>query len=104
MRLLNESVFAESKIMELDKYFQQNNYENKVNYFVEKLLNQISTIENPETDKAERFIFEDDVDFIERHLLWSCFDLLIKAELMISNLKRSRAILLNELLQQKDQK
>ena len=98
--LLNDSVFTEPVSTEHDRYFQHNSYENEVHDFVEKLLNQISAVENSETGKVDCFIFEDESQFTERHLLWGCFDLLIKAELTIGSLKRSRLKLMQELLKQ----
>ena len=98
--LLNDSVFTQPVSAEHDRYFQQNNYEYEVHLFVEKLLNQISAVESSETGKVDCFIFEDESQFTERHLLWGCFDLLIKAELTIGSLKRSRLKLMQELLKQ----
>ena len=98
--LLNDSVFTEPVSTEHDRYFQHNSYENEVHDFVEKLLNQISAVESSETGKVDCFIFEDESQFTERHLLWGCFDLLIKAGLTIGSLKRSRLKLMQELLKQ----
>lgn len=100
--LLNDSVFTQPVSAEHDRYFQQNNYEYEVHLFVEKLLNQISAIENADTATVDYFIFEDKDSFSERQLLWGCFDLLIKAELTINTLKRSRERLLREQLNQRN--
>ena len=95
-------IIAEYFCVSIDRLFgyHMNSYENEVHDFVEKLLNQISAVENSETGKVDCFIFEDESQFTERHLLWGCFDLLIKAELTIGSLKRSRMKLMQELLKQ----
>ncbi|MBO6310601.1 MAG: hypothetical protein J6N70_17525 [Oribacterium sp.] len=100
--LLSDSVFTQPVSAEHDRYFQQNNYEYEVHLFVEKLLNQISAIENADTETVDYFIFEDSDSFSERQLLWGCFDLLIKAELTINSLKRSRERLLREQVKQRN--
>jgi len=101
-RISSSRYFLTRSVTEVkyDRYFQHNSYENEVHDFVEKLLNQISAVENSETGKVDCFIFEDESQFTERHLLWGCFDLLIKAELTIGSLKRSRLKLMQELLKQ----
>lgn len=87
--LLKCSSFGLSTEKEIKNTFQQYSYEYEINSFVERLLNGMSTVLD-EDGEIERYIFEDKDSFDERHLLWACFDLLIKADLTIKQLKQQR--------------
>ena len=93
--LLKKSAFVQTTVEDSDKCFMQRSYENEVHQFVERLLDGISGIID-ENNEIRAYCFEDSQDFDERHLLWGCFDLLIKADLTIKTIKESRMEILNE--------
>ena len=96
--LLKCSAFGLSSEEDNKNTFQQYSYENEINLFAERLLNGMSTVLD-EDGEIERYIFEDRESFDERHLLWACFDLLIKADLTIKQLKQERMDMVNGLIE-----
>lgn len=84
-----KSAFVNTSEAENEKAFLQHSYENEIHFFVEKLLNGMKTVSD-EDGEIEQYIFEDEERFDERHLLWACFDLLIKADLTIKQIKKER--------------
>lgn len=99
--LLKSSAFRKTTYAELEKCFLQLNYEHEVHCFVEKLLSGLGAIENEETGEITAYIFEDKEVFTERHLLWACFEFLIKADLTICEIKHERMELLHQLAKAK---
>lgn len=102
--MLKDTIFYETDQNKTNDYFQQFSYENEIHNFVESLIERISFTSDKETGEIESFIFESENDFSEKQLLWACFDLLIKADITINNIKQSRMELLRELMCQKERK
>ena len=101
---LKDTIFCETDQNKTNDYFQQFSYESEIHHFVESLIERISFTSDKETGEIESFIFESEDDFSEKQLLWACFDLLIKADITINNIKQSRMGLLRELMQPKERK
>lgn len=93
---LKNSVFVNTTEDDFYKGFGQVSYENEIHCFVSRLLDGISAITD-EDDEISQYVFEDKQFFDQKHLLWACFDLLIKADLTIGEIKRQRLELLREL-------
>lgn len=92
---LKSSAFVNASDEANRKAFLQHSYEHEIHLFAERLTNGMSAVYDDD-GQIEQYVFEDKERFDERHLLWACFDLIIKADLTISTLKRARM----ELLQQ----
>ena len=95
---LKTSAFVKTTAEEHQDSYMQDSYEAEVNFFVERLLDGISTVFD-EDGEIESYIFEDENKFDERHLLWACFDMLIKADLTIKELKKSRMEMVGKLIE-----
>lgn len=95
--MLKETVFCETDQKKINDYFQQFSYENEIHLFVEKLIDSIGFTTDKKTEEITSFFFETEENFSEKHLLWACLDLLIKADITIKNIKQGRMELLREL-------
>lgn len=94
---LKTSAFVKTMAEEHRKSYMQNSYEFEVDSFVNQLLGGIGMVFD-ENGEIESYIFETNENFDERHLLWACFDMLIKADLTIKQLKKNRMELVGKLL------
>lgn len=94
---LRNSVFINTSEDDFQKGFGQNSYENEIHCFVSRLLSGMSILID-ETNEISHYVFEDKQLFDEKHLLWACFDLLIKADLTIGEIKQERMELLRKLM------
>lgn len=95
--LLKQSAFLSTAEAEHKKCFLLHSYENEIHFFVKRLLKGISAVTDDDGE-IEHYLFEDSERFDEKHLLWACFDLLIKADLTIEIIKRERMHLLGEVI------
>lgn len=98
--MLKDSVFCETDQEKMNDYFQQFSYENEIHLFAKKLIDSIGFTTDEKTEEITSFFFEREEDFSEKHLLWACFDLLIKADITINSIKQSRMEQIRELMQQ----
>lgn len=94
--LLKNSAFAKTDHESADRCYSQHSYEHEIACFVEKLMKHIEAAEDTETGRICEYSFSDEERFDEKHLLWGCFDLLIKADLTIGVIKQERMELLKE--------
>ena len=95
--LLKESVFSQTSDKDNEKSFMQYSYENEVSTYVQRLLNGITAVTD-ENGEIAQYIFEDKENFDEKHLLWACFDMLIKADMTIKQIKQNRIEMLEKLI------
>ncbi|MGN0602215.1 MAG: hypothetical protein ACI4I7_05840 [Oscillospiraceae bacterium] len=93
---IKKSVFVNTSEDSFQKSFEQVSYENEIHCFVSHLLDDLSFLTD-EDDEISQYVFEDEENFDIKHLLWACFDMLIKADLTIGEIKRQRMELLREI-------
>ena len=91
---LRTSAFSETDEDCFQRCFLRNSYENEIQIFVQQLVEGIH-MELDKDGMISAYTFECEQDFDTKRLLWACMDLLIKADLTISEIKKERMKLLH---------
>ena len=95
--MLKGSAFSQTSDKNNEKSFMQYSYENEVDTFVQRLANGITAVTD-ENGEIAQYVFEDEESFDEKHLLWACIDMLLKADITIKQIKQDRIKMLERLI------